>query len=120
MSEHEDLSSSEPYIRAARFRSERAAGHVYFQAQELLFREPCDLSAYRLQLSQIWHVAVVGEAPPEDLHRRIERILSRGQSVELPEEIVQMLQERGAQMRRQGPWSEGHYRPGRPFEDPRE
>jgi hypothetical protein len=110
MSEQEPPSSPEPYIRAARFRSERAAGHVYFQAQELLFRELCDLSAYRLQLSRVWHVAVVGEAPPEDLGRRIERILSRGQSVELPKEIAQMLHERSAQMRQQGPWSEGHYR----------
>jgi hypothetical protein len=106
-------SPAEPYLRAAQFRSERAAGHVYFQAQELLFRTPCDLSAFRLQYSQLWHVAVVGEAPPEDLDRRIERVLSRGQPAELPDEVVRLLQERGATMRQQGPWSEGHYRPGR-------
>jgi hypothetical protein len=117
MSEQELPSSPEPYIRAVRFRSEKAAGHVYFQAQELLFREPCDLSAYRLQLSQVWHVTIVGEAPPEDLVRRIERILSRGQSVKLPREIIQMLHERGIQQRQQSPWSEGHYRPGRPIGD---
>jgi hypothetical protein len=106
---HQQESPPEPYFRAAQFRSERAAGHVYFQAQELLFRTPCDLSAFRLQYSQLWHVAVVGEAPPEDLDRRIELVLSRGQPAELPDEVVRLLQERGAMMRQQGPWSEGHY-----------
>jgi hypothetical protein len=122
MSEGESPSRQElpadPYFRAARFRSERAAGHVYFQAQELLFRTPCDLSAFRLQYSQLWHVAIVGEAPPEDLDRRIERVLAHGQPAELPDEVVRLLQERGAQARQQGPWSEGHYRPGRPLLDP--
>ena len=113
MVERDDSSRiPEPYCRAARFDRERDGLRAYTTAQELIFQTPCDLSAYRLQLSRIWHVAVVGEAPPEDIDRRIERILARGQVAELPEEVIKLLLERSAQIRSQAPWTEGHYRPG--------
>src|SRR5262249_20967793 len=44
------------YSRAARFNDEPSSGRAYFQAQEAIRINPCDLSSYRLQLRCIWHV----------------------------------------------------------------
>ncbi len=110
-------SQPEAYVRAARFNHERDAGRAYDRSQDLVFRAPCDLSAYRLQVSQVWHVAIVGETPPEDLNRRIERILSRGEPAALPDAVVEALLQRSAEARSRRPWTEGHYRPGRGLSD---
>ncbi len=89
-----------PYFQAARFRGERAAGRAYFQAQETIYGAECDVSAFRFHLDRIWHVAVAGEQPPEELAEQIERILSACEPTTLPPEIVQMLQERSSQARK--------------------
>lgn len=102
-----------PYCQAARFAGERPAGRAYFQAQEAIFQAECDLSAYRLQLNRLWHVAVVGEPPPEDLDEQLRGILAAGEEVSLPSDVLRLLHERGMRARRRGPWSEGHYRPGK-------
>jgi hypothetical protein len=102
-----------PYHRASRFRGEGSSRRAYFQAQDVLFNTPeCDLSAYRFLLRQLWHVAVLGEPPPEDLEQKIQGILSRGEPVDLPPEILKVLAERRAQAINQAPWVERHYRPG--------
>jgi hypothetical protein len=100
-----------PYLRAARFPGERPAGRAYTEAQELVFRDPgCELSVYRLQLERVWHVAVLGEQPREDLERHLQTILSRGETTSLPEEILRELQRRRAQAIKLGPWVERHLR----------
>lgn len=112
----EDQRSSErervPYVRAARFPSERAAGRVYSQAQNALFTEPaCDLSVYRFALDQVYHVAAVGDPPPEALDRRLSTILAAGTAVTLPPEVLgQLVARRQQQIRRSPGWMEGHYR----------
>jgi hypothetical protein len=74
-----------PYYHAARFRYENQARRAYFQAQDLLFHTPeSELSAYRFQLERIWHVAVLGEPPPEDLAQKLETVFARGVPTELP------------------------------------
>lgn len=118
MREHEGEPAAEDeppsaYIQIARFAHETIAGLAFTQAQKLLFDNPCELSAYRLLFSRVWHVAVVGQQPPEDLHQQLERILSTGEPASLPDELIQLLQERGVQARRRGPWSEEHYHGGR-------
>jgi hypothetical protein len=102
-----------PYHRASRFRGESSSRRAYFQTQDTIFNEPeCDLSAYRFLLRQFWHVAVLGEPPPEDLERKLQEILQRGEPSTLPPEILKLLSERRAQATRQAPWVERHYRPG--------
>ncbi len=102
------------YYRAARFAGEADAGRTYFKAQDLLLHGPtCDLSAYRLQLDQIWHVAVLGQQPPRVLDRQIRRVLAAGELVSLPEEVLALLLKRRAQATNLGSWVEGHHRPGR-------
>jgi hypothetical protein len=102
-----------PYYQAARFRNEGPARRAYFQAQDILFNTPdSDLSAYRFLLRQIWHVAVLGEPPPEDLAKKLETTLARGEPTELPSDILKLLTERRQQATRQAPWVERHYRPG--------
>ncbi len=50
-----------PYHQVARFPGEKPAGRAYNRAQEAIFNaEGRDLSAYRFQLSRIWHVAAGG------------------------------------------------------------
>ena len=106
--------ASTPYYQAARFTGEKPAGRAYRQAREAIFTAPdCDLSAYRFHLSRVWHVAVVGEQPPEDLEHQLQKILSRGELTSLPEQLVRMLEQRRVQATRLGSWVEGHYRPGR-------
>ena len=110
-----ESSQSQPvYVRTARFSAEKPAGRAYRKAQDLLFRTPdCELSAYRFHLDRIWHVAVLGDQPPEDLERRLQTILSRGLPASLPEEVLTQLRRRRAQATKLGPWVEGHHRPGR-------
>lgn len=104
-----------PYQRAARCAADRPAMRAYTQAQDAVFTTDCDLSVYRLLIDQVSHVAVVGTAPPPALDARLARILATGEPVALPATVVQQLLERRAQARRQGPWVERHYRPGKPL-----
>lgn len=110
------------YHQAARFSGEEAAGAAYRQIQQRIFeREDADLSAYRVQFRPaetpeaplVSHVAVLGQAPQEDLAEQLQQILSAGEPEELPGDVLKALAERRRQMRRRGRWSEGHYRPGK-------
>jgi hypothetical protein len=106
-----------PFYMASRFKSELSAKLAYSQVQELIFRDSkADLSVYRFLLDQVSHVAVVGTPPYERLQQRLENILSYGayrEMTTLPDEIVNALHQRRAQMKQQGDWVEGHYRPGK-------
>ncbi len=112
----EDLGSTTYYL-ASRFSGERPAGRAYFQAQELIFRNDsiADLSVYRFQLDKIYHVAVVGEKPPEDFENKLKNILSAGEYVPLPSDVLKTLIIRRWQQIKTGPWVERHYRPGREY-----
>jgi len=104
------------YLQVARFLGKKPAGRAYRKAQDLLFATPdCELSAYRFHLDRTWHVAVLGDQPPEDLDRQLRTILSRGTPTSLPEEVLSELQRRRAQATTLGPWVEGHHRPGSRF-----
>ena len=104
-----------PYYRASRFAGEQPAGVAYFAAQRAIYEgPPNDLSAYRFQLNQVYHVAVLGQTPPEELDQGLTEILARGDPTELPEEVLAALFARRAEAIKRGPpWQEGHYRPGR-------
>ena len=101
------------YVHAAYFANEHIAGHAYNQAQEAIYTgPPNDVSAYRLILEERWHVAVLGEPPPEDLDQKLQAILDQGVPATLPEDIVDYLKQRRAEAMKRGQWVEGHYRPG--------
>jgi mRNA-degrading endonuclease RelE of RelBE toxin-antitoxin system/PHD/YefM family antitoxin component YafN of YafNO toxin-antitoxin module len=99
-----------PYYRAARYPGEDVAGIVYNQAQELIYTTPCDLSAFRLQLRSVWHVALLGSQPPAELADHIDQLLSTGEPITLPEDVLTYLTTRRARATEIGPWVEGHYR----------
>ena len=106
--------TGDPYVRAARFAGEQPAGQAYVALQRAIFTAaPNDLSAYRFQLDRVYHVAVVGVRPPPALETRLTAILAAGEPAELPAPVQQTLLARRAQVTPHGPWSEGHYRPGR-------
>ena len=104
--------SANPYYLAARFPNEKKAGAVYFPLQQMIFeaRDDCDLSAYRFKLENVWHVVVLGEQPPNELHQRIEAELTNGVLVSLRKEVLDYLQDRRAEASLLGPWVEGHYK----------
>lgn len=109
--EHEE-SGTDPehtYCQAARFTGQRPAGLAYRQAQDAIFRAECELSAFRLQIHHLWHVAVVGQQPPAELHQRIRTILAAGELVPLATDILALLFERRAQIIPHTDWMEGHY-----------
>jgi hypothetical protein len=112
----EPPSAGEPYELAARFPTERRVGRAYYQVQEALFTTECDLSSFRLQLNRLWHVAVVGTPPPEELEGTIRRILAAGEATSLPAEVLAILLQRRADQIRLGPWVERHVRPVPPKE----
>src|ERR1041384_8020159 len=87
----------QPYYQAVRSPTERSAGQAYFQAQEAIFTTDCDLSAYRLQVNRLWHVAVLGSPPPEQLERSLRTILAAGKPIPLPADVLSILLERRAQ-----------------------
>src|SRR5215213_8112013 len=112
MTSRESQSSQPEYLKVARFLGEKPAGRAYRQAEELLYRSPdTELSAYRFHLNRVWHVAVLGDQPTEELDRQLQKILSRGIPASLPEEILLQLQRRRAAATKLGPWVERHQRP---------
>ena len=102
-----------PYYQAARFPTKEKAGEVYNLLQKLIFeaRDECDLSAYRIQITEGWHVVVLGERPPDALHVQIETFLTQGTLVSLSNrpDVLQYLQHRRAQATMLAPWVEVHY-----------
>jgi hypothetical protein len=106
---------AEPWYRAARYDAEPPSAQAYFHAQETIFQQECDLSAYRLMLEQIYRVAVLGGAPTEAaLQEQIESILyAEGTPTQLPDQVLVYLFERREQQIQKGPWVERHYRPGK-------
>ena len=104
-----------PYHRTARFAGEHPAGEAYVAVQRVIYEapQPTDISAYRLQLNGLWHVAALGILPPAPVLQAIEDALAAGTPAELPPEVWQTLAERRAQQIRSGPWTQGHYRPGK-------
>ncbi len=106
--------SEQLYCQAARFANKKAAGAVYGTLQELIFaaQDDCDLSAYRLHITEGWHVVVVGEKPPDVINLRIEALLTQGTLVNLQSirpDVVSHLQARRTQATRIAPWVEAHY-----------
>ncbi len=105
------------WYRAARYRGEQPAGQTYARVEETLYTHPdYDLSAYRLILEEIYHVAVLGGIPKPEVQQTIEGMLYQmGTPTQLPEDILVFLTKRRAQAQQVGPWVEGHYRPGKRF-----
>src|SRR5947208_791263 len=98
MSEREPRGSPEEepsrYLRIARFRNEETSGRAYFEAQRAIFKATeSDLSSFRLQWEEAWHVVLLGTAPQRTLSRRLDRILMGGDTATLPDELVKLLQE---------------------------
>ena len=114
MTRPEATPPSDPYLRAARFVGEQAAGRAYRALEQTIYTaEPNDLSVYRLKLAGVYHVAVVGMRPPPALEERLTALLRTGTPTELPAAVQQALLARRAQVTPHGEWWEGHYRPGR-------
>jgi hypothetical protein len=106
-----------PYHKAARFAGDKPAAKAYFQAQEVIFNdEKSELSAYRLMLNAVYHVAVLGDQPSAATDQAITQILSQGKIVTLPSNALAALNARRLEMRQHGEWVEGHYRPGKPLD----
>jgi hypothetical protein len=103
------------YLRVARFNGESLAGAAYVEAQDAIYNDVAEneLSAYRFRLNEVWHVAVYGLPPPEDLGQQLEGILATGEATTLPDRIIKILRDRREEATRTGPWIEAHYRPGR-------
>lgn len=101
------------YLLMARFQREAAAKRVYTQVQEAIRNAECDLSVYNLRLNGEPVVVVVGNEPPAELDTQLRRMLATGKPAALPADVIVLLAERGIAERSRGPWSEGHYRPGK-------
>ncbi len=107
-----------PYYQAARFADEKPAAKAYFEAQEIIFNDTkSDLSAYRMMLNAIYHVAVLGEQPSPETDQTLTELLSQGELAELPSEALAALNARRLKMKEHGSWVEGHYRPGRRLDE---
>jgi hypothetical protein len=101
------------YYEASKFSNEQLSGLAYFAIQEIIFNATDeDLSAYRFQLQQLWHVAALGAAPSENVQEQIHQELSKGKIVELPDQLVNDLSLRREQQIKLGSWVERHHRPG--------
>jgi hypothetical protein len=103
----------QPYYQAARFATKEQAGAVYFSLQTLIFaaKDDCDLSAYRIHITEGWHVVVLGEQPPEALHVQMEALLTQGTLVSLSTraDVLESLHQRRVQATTLAPWVEAHY-----------
>lgn len=103
------------YYRAAKFTNPRLAEATYFGLQKLIDRPDADLSVYRIQILGEWYVVAVGAFPSRELADELQRILSTGESVDIPSQVLNFLWQRREEQIESGPWVEGHYRPGLAF-----
>jgi hypothetical protein len=103
----------DPYFRAARYVADGPAFAAYSLAQDLIFSNSCDLSAYRIRYRDVPHVVLLGGMPEPEIDQKIGQILETGEPADLPQDIMKTLSQRRAQARQIGPWVEGHYRPGK-------
>jgi hypothetical protein len=104
------------YSKAARFAGEKLAGKAYFEAQEVIFQDTeSQLSAFRITLNAVYHVAALGERPSDVTDQEITRILAQGMMTTLPSGVTAALNARRLEMKQHAEWVEGHYRPGKPL-----
>lgn len=101
------------FLRIVRFKRDAAAKRVYIAAQEAIRNAECDLSVYNLRFNGEPTLVILGCAPPADLDERLRRMLAAGTPADLPPDIIAMLTQRSIEEWRKGPWSEGHYDPGK-------
>lgn len=99
---------------AARFAGEGPAGTVYFAAQEAVFVRAGDVdpSAYRFQIDRVYHVAVLGNPPPTELHDQLRALLAFGEPATVPDEALRLLNAHRIEATKRGPWVQRHHRPG--------
>ncbi len=103
-----------PYYQAARFPKKRAAGKAYTPIEQIIHDAECELSAYRFLVPSEgkWYVVVIGEKPDQQLHERLQTVLTtltRGEPAILDEETLLLLLARRIQQAQRGSWVEGHY-----------
>ncbi|HEV7216286.1 MAG TPA: hypothetical protein VGP33_14310 [Chloroflexota bacterium] len=67
------------------------------RSQDSIFQADCDLSSYRFHLGLVSHAAVVGEQPAATLLQQLEAILSSGEPIALPGNVVRQFLERRTQ-----------------------
>jgi hypothetical protein len=103
--------TNQPYYLAVSFQQERRARQAYDQAQDLLFKEACELSAFRFYVGPTWYMTIVGETSPTELETQLKHLLRRGDPTTLPPDVIEQLQQRRAAATKLGPWVEKHYRP---------
>lgn len=101
-----------PYHLASRFLGEVPAGRAYRRIRDMIYGSEQALSVFRIQLRTVYHVAVVGDPPPEPFERRLRRVLAAGLPVELPADILDVLYERRAVAQQEGSWVERRFPPG--------
>jgi len=111
---HKENEPHQDYYQASRYNEQQVALDTYEQLQDLLLNSPdVDLSTYRFLVNQVSFVAVLGKQPPDEIETEVIGFLSAGERIELPDTILKALRDRRAQATKQGPWIEGHYRPGK-------
>jgi hypothetical protein len=85
------------YCRAAVV-SKETSYSVYIEVADFITYRGCDLSVFRFRSSGIPLVAVVGDAPPDDQDEQIRGILnSKGILIDLPENVLHLLEYRRRQ-----------------------
>lgn len=102
----------EIFYLAARFPSLEAAGQAYTLVQQLLrSNEDTDLSVFRVELSGVPIVAVLGLEPPAPILELIIEHLGRGggQLISLPDDAVAWLFQRRTQQAPEAGFTEQHY-----------
>ena len=82
-----------------------------FRCKMRLYGSEYELSAFRFQLDRLWHVAVVGEPPPETFDQAVQAMLSGGTVETLTPDLITFFNERRIEAREIAPWVERHYRP---------
>lgn len=82
------------FVVAAQFPNSESLSNAYYEARNMIIRSPeLELSIHRFQVvrTKILHLTVVGYSSNNELKKHINRILTRGEIVELPIDIIEQL-----------------------------
>ncbi len=101
------------FVVAAQFPNSESQARAYYDSRNILIQSSeLELAAHRFRIvrTKILHVAVIGYSSNEDLKHHINRILTRGDLIELPTDIIDLLSHRLRPIPSASSWIEGTQR----------
>jgi hypothetical protein len=109
LSTNASLAPHRAYYYAVSFPQD--ATQAYRAIRAIIQKEPVNLSAFQIPpttLPPFWHILIIGDRPPEAVHKQIMNALHRGTLTIIPYDLLMQLFARKIEENQKGNWRERH------------